>query len=89
MQDKMSVCILSALDMTELAGISGKRALQAFMRLGYAVVRQRGSHVRLRHRTDPARRPITIPLHKEIGIGLMPRLIKDAGVDIKNFLELL
>jgi predicted RNA binding protein YcfA (HicA-like mRNA interferase family) len=28
--------------------------------LGYRVVRQRGSHIRLRHATDPSRKPLTI-----------------------------
>lgn len=29
--------------------VSGDRAIAAFARLGYAVVAQKGSHVRLRH----------------------------------------
>lgn len=35
--------------MGELSGISGREAIKKFQRLGYFVVRQRGSHVRLRH----------------------------------------
>jgi predicted RNA binding protein YcfA (HicA-like mRNA interferase family) len=43
--------------------ISGRQAVCAFERLGYEVVRQRGSHLRLRHREDPQRQPLTIPDH--------------------------
>ncbi|MFW9853898.1 MAG: type II toxin-antitoxin system HicA family toxin [Candidatus Thorarchaeota archaeon] len=31
--------------------------MTAFVKLGYFSIRQRGSHVRLRHPTDSARRP--------------------------------
>jgi len=45
----------------KLPVVSGQEAIRAFQRLGYEVVRQRGSHIRLRHRTDAARQPLTIP----------------------------
>lgn len=70
-----------------LAGISGKKAIVKFVRLGYVVARQRGSHVRL---IDPTghRGKISIPLHKELGIGLLKRLIKDAKITPDEFLQL-
>ncbi|MBI2473242.1 type II toxin-antitoxin system HicA family toxin [Candidatus Uhrbacteria bacterium] len=75
--------------MTDLAGISGKQVVRAFTKIGYTVVRQKGSHVRLKHKDDPNRRPITIPLHKEIGVGLMYRFIRDAGITSEEFKKLL
>ena len=74
--------------MTILAGISGKQAIKRFEQIGYTVVRQKGSHVRLKHPKSNFHRPITIPLHKELGIGLLKQLIRDAGIDIKTFLNL-
>ena len=50
-------------------------------------MRQRGSHVRLRHPTDSARRPLTVPLHKELKPGLLRRLISDANLTPDEFLE--
>jgi len=35
-------------------GVSGDRVVRALERLGYAVIRQRGSHVRMRHDGPPA-----------------------------------
>ena len=35
-------------------GVSGDRLIRALERLGYAVTRQKGSHVRLRHDGPPA-----------------------------------
>jgi len=74
--------------MTDLAGISGKEAMRKFIHLGYAVIRQKGSHVRLKHFNPDSHPPLTIPMHKEIKVGLMRRLIKDAGVAAEEFLKL-
>lgn len=69
--------------MGELAGISGKEAIKRFSLFGYVIVRQKGSHVRLH---APGRSPITIPLHKELKIGLLRQALKDAGINIADFL---
>jgi len=69
--------------------ISGRQAVRAFERLGYEMVRQRGSHLRLRHRQDPQRQPLTIPDHDTLKPGLLRRLIRDAQLDVDGFLELL
>lgn len=73
--------------MGKLGGISGREAIKKFERLGYFVIRQRGSHVRLRH-PDPRRLPLTIPAHRELSLGLLRQLIKDAGSTIEEFLDL-
>ncbi|MEK7620388.1 MAG: type II toxin-antitoxin system HicA family toxin [Patescibacteria group bacterium] len=75
--------------MTELAGISGKRMIRVLEKLGYQILRQKGSHVRLKHHRDPTRRPVTVPLHKELGVGLVHKMIRDAGISLESFIELL
>jgi len=37
--------------------------------LGYEIVRQKGSHVRLRKKTEIGEHNITVPKHKEIAKG--------------------
>ena len=75
--------------MPPLRGISGKEAIKKFQRLGYDITRQQGSHVRLRHAKAPhLRKPITVPLHREIKIGLLHQLISDAGSTPQEFLDL-
>lgn len=71
--------------MPRLPRISGQEATRAFGKFGYEVVRQRGSHVRLR---DPSgqRQPLTVPNHRELKSGLLRRLIRDAGLSIEDFL---
>jgi predicted RNA binding protein YcfA (HicA-like mRNA interferase family) len=68
--------------MGSLAGLSGKEVIRRLKILGYVIVRQRGSHVRLQHFTRP---PLTVPLHREIKRGLIMQLIHDAGSDPKTF----
>lgn len=73
--------------MSALAGISGRDAIRRLEHRGYEVVRQRGSHVRLRHPLSGRHAPLTIPLHRELKIGLLRALIKDAGLTVEEFLQ--
>ncbi len=74
--------------MVKLAGISGKEAIKRFQKIGYQVLRQQGSHVRLRHAFDSKRRPLTIPMHRELKFGLLRQLIKHADITVEEFLQL-
>jgi len=60
--------------------ISGDDLVKALEKFGYAVVRQKGSHVRLRHSTEPQRKPLTVPRHKTLKRGLLHRLLRDARI---------
>jgi predicted RNA binding protein YcfA (HicA-like mRNA interferase family) len=52
-------------------------------------VRQSGSHIRLRHATDPSRKPLTVPDHRTLKPGLLRQLMRDAQVDPEEFRRLL
>jgi len=75
--------------MPKLPSISGNEAIKCFEKLGYEIVRQRGSHTRLHHKSDSSKKPLTIPRHKVIGKGLLRKLIRDAEISIDKLLELL
>jgi predicted RNA binding protein YcfA (HicA-like mRNA interferase family) len=66
--------------------VSGKEMIKALKKTGYSVVRQNGSHIRLKH---PNRKSVTVPDHKELGLGLTLRILKDAGLSPKEFKDLL
>ena len=68
--------------------VSGADAIRAFARIGYEVSRQKGSHVRLIHPDKRSRAPLTVPLHKELDIGLLRALIREAGLSVDEFLAL-
>ncbi|MBI4603778.1 MAG: type II toxin-antitoxin system HicA family toxin, partial [Planctomycetes bacterium] len=54
--------------MSKLPVVSGRKAIQAFGRIGYVRDLQAGSHVILRHK-DPPHRRLTVPDHKELAKG--------------------
>ena len=69
--------------------ISGREAVKALCRVGFRVVRQRGSHVRLEKRTEEGLIKLTVPLHKGLKKGTLRRIIEDAGLTVEEFNGLL
>ena len=74
--------------MPKLPAISGKKVIKKLEKIGYHVVRQKGSHVRLRNSNDLMRKPITVPIHKIIKHGLLHQIIKDADLSVEKFIDL-
>lgn len=72
--------------MTRLAGISGRRAVRAFERVGFVAGKPEGSHVTLKKPGFPI---LVIPLHREVSPFLLRTQVKRAGLTEKQFLELL
>ena len=75
--------------MPKLPAISGDQAVRCFEKTGYQVVRQRGSHMRMHHKSDDTKRPLTIPRHKILGKGLLRKLLRGAELTVEEFLKLL
>jgi len=57
--------------LAKLPVVSGDKLIKLLTRLGYEVVRQRGSHVRLRKITEAGEHSITVPRHPEIAKGTL------------------
>lgn len=74
--------------MPKLPVLSGKDVVKAFARVGYAVDHQTGSHMILRHKDSPHRR-LTIPNHREISVGTLRAIIRQAGLSREEFEELM
>lgn len=73
--------------MSKLPRVSGREVVRALGRIGYEVDRQRGSHIVLRHR-DPPHRRLVVPDHREIAKGTLRKLIREAGLTVGEFSEL-
>ncbi|HOF86337.1 MAG TPA: type II toxin-antitoxin system HicA family toxin, partial [Treponemataceae bacterium] len=71
--------------MPKLPVVSGKELIRALERLGFIVTRQRGSHVILRKGSVGC----VVPDHKEIKIGTLTGILKQAGVQLVDFLNVL
>lgn len=72
--------------MSKLPIISGKIVVRAFIKIGYKIERQRGSHIRLSHLQ---KKSLTVPNHKVIGKGLLRKLLRNAGISVSEFITLL
>ena len=57
--------------MPKLPQVSGNDVVRLLQSLGYEVVRQRGSHMRLRKVTPLGEHNITIPAHKVLAKGTL------------------
>jgi predicted RNA binding protein YcfA (HicA-like mRNA interferase family) len=73
----------------KLPVVSGPRVINVLERIGYRVVRQRGSHVRLRDETNPNHLPLTVPNHRTVKPGLLRKILRDADLTVEEFLALL
>lgn len=67
--------------------VSGARLVRALERAGWEVLRQRGSHVLLRHSQRAL--PLVVPLHRELKRGTLDGILKDAGLSREEVRELL
>ncbi len=72
----------------KLPRITGKRLVAALERLGFEVVRVRGSHNFLRHSDG---RTTIVPIHAKetIGPGLLGKILRDCEVTREELREVL
>lgn len=63
--------------------VSGRRAVRKFEHAGWTLVRRRGSHMMLTH--PEYRWTLAVPDHREVGPGLLRKLIKQAGLTVEQF----
>ena len=72
--------------MPSLPVISGRECIEALAKLGYIVLRQRGSHVRL---VCEGRAPVTVPLHATLDRGTLRSIIRTVDVSVDEFCALI
>ncbi len=72
----------------KLPVVSGVECVKALEKIGYKRVRQRGSHIRLKD-INGKLSPVTVPDHKELRPGLLKKIIKDAELEVEEFVKLL
>ncbi len=73
----------------KLPVVSGNNVIKALKKVGFVVVRQKGSHVRLEKISNGDIIKITVPLHNPLKTGTFLKIIKDAGLTRDEFIDLL
>jgi len=64
--------------------LSGREVLAALKRMGFKEVHRKGSHVKMTH---PDSRKIVFPYHDGVDRYTLKGALKDAEIEIKEFLK--
>ncbi|MEM9217646.1 MAG: type II toxin-antitoxin system HicA family toxin [Cyanobacteria bacterium P01_F01_bin.150] len=74
--------------MPKLPRISSKKAIRALERMGFRQVRTTGSHVVMKKRTENSGEiGCVVPMHKELKIGTLSGVLKQAQVTAEDFIK--
>ena len=74
--------------MSKIPGLPYDRIIRALQRDGWVAVRQRGSHVRLLKRAPTETLKLTVPTHRPVKRSTLSHILKQAGIDLDDFLKL-
>ncbi len=75
--------------MSKVPNLSYDRIVRALQRDGWALVRQKGSHLRLQKRLANELLKLTVPAHRPVKRSTLAHILKEARLDLDTFLELL
>ena len=69
--------------MPELRGFSGREVIKILQRLGFKLMCVQGSHANL----QKGKKGCIVPLHRELSIGTMKSILRQAGLTVDEFLQ--
>ena len=73
--------------MSKLPVISVSDCIKALNKIGFVIYRQRGSHITMVRESPPSQ--TTIPNHKELDRGTLRAIIRQVGLTVDQFVDLL
>ncbi|MBU3979521.1 type II toxin-antitoxin system HicA family toxin [Patescibacteria group bacterium] len=68
---------------------SGEKIIKALVRAGFYIVSTKGSHVKLRGIRYGKLQTVIVPKHKEVALGTMKSILKQAAMEIEELQEYL
>lgn len=68
--------------MPKLPRIGSRECISALQQLGFEIARQKGSHIVMRRGESGC----VVPNHKEIRVGTLSGILKQAGVSVDDFI---
>ena len=69
--------------MPKLPSVSGKKVIKSLNKLGFVVVRQRGSHVFM----QKGEQSVTVPLHNPVKKSTLKSILNQARISLEELLE--
>jgi predicted RNA binding protein YcfA (HicA-like mRNA interferase family) len=73
--------------MPKLPLLSGKAIMKVLEDLGFVQLRQKGSHVSMKKEISEGTIGCVVPMHKEVAIGTLKGILKQAHVTDEEFLR--
>ena len=73
--------------MPRLPRISSKKAIKALESLGFKQTRQTGSHVIMKKITSDDRIGCVVPIHRELKVGTLSGILKQAQISPQEFID--
>lgn len=76
--------------MPKLPSVSGAQTIKALKKIGFKVISQKGSHIKLRRILSTRKDTLTIPNHREIKKGTLRNgILKPINLSVEEFIKLL
>lgn len=72
--------------MPKLPILSGKEIIKILNKFGFTEIRQKGSHVILKKYVESKEIGCVVPLHKEVAIGTLRGILKQANITPAEFI---
>lgn len=73
--------------MPKMPRVSSREAIRALERLGFEQVRQTGSHVVMKKETEEGKIGCVVPMHRELKVGTLSSVLKQAQVTVEEFIK--
>jgi predicted RNA binding protein YcfA (HicA-like mRNA interferase family) len=74
---------------TRVPSLSYVEIITALERDGWTVIRQRGSHIRLQKQMPDEVLKLTVPAHRPVKRTTLAKILKQARINLEQFLDLL
>jgi len=71
-----------------IPNLSSRTIIKVLNKIGFNVVRQKGSHIVLKGFYKEKKRTVVVPKHKEIAVGTLRGILFQAGLTIEEFTKL-
>ncbi len=75
--------------MAKLRKLSGREIAKALTKLGFRPKRQKGSHLIMIKETPEGKAGCVVPMHKELKIGTIRGVLRQAGIKEEEFIKYL
>jgi len=72
----------------KLKPYSYRKVIRVLGKLGFKVVRQKGSHIVLKGVYKDKKRTVVVPKHKEIAVGTLKGILFQAGLSVEEFIKM-